>query len=713
MGFSGDLGDIGLNDVFHNIGSNRLTGTLRIFNDRRRLLVHFREGKIAMAAAAAGRGDEVPSGATSRAAVRGDKPRRRERRTVRALLKTGGPEADAFRERVRQALGEELYEAFAWTGCQFDFSEGEAPGDVFPVAQEEAAVGLDVDPVLMEAARRTDEWGRIHRQIRSMDEVFVRVSGVDPGDAPEEELAAEVLAQIDGETDLKTIAAERPEGRFAVCKAVADLLRDRWIRPLTVGERTKLALRVEQSGDVERAIRLLTGALEHERNEPSLHENLGELLVKTGRVEEAASALCLAGAAYCALDRDGEALAAYRRAVEIAPSDPGARERLLNLLMEHQDVDTAVTSGLELARLYEELGLLDRARSTYSRLTGLEPDNPDLLVELARCERNLGNGREAVKILRLVAGTALKKGDLDRAKSMLSQILKIQPDHPEARRLLAQAESGALTVKRARRKRVRQLAAWGLGAGVVLYVLSYEVMARTRLHGVQRQAMALIAQGRFLEAIEGYDTLRHSYPLSLARLESGMLIEELARGQITEVERQNVVEDPATALEKLERILTLAVAPDVYERARKQITRLRVQQKVLTCVADLESEVAGRRDRAILALQDLDDRLAIDVLVRLLKHRNPEVRVLVLRPLFTMRAHGAIPAIIELLKDDDTRVRSQALNTLLNLTQHATPEIGYSYWIDWWRNVGQARFRGPDPAAADGAPDPIDPSPAR
>jgi len=692
LGFSGDLGNIGLNDVFHNVATNRLSGTLHLSTDRRHLYVYLNEGKVSMAIssreAAVGGAPTEDSTHAAKAAGKTAK-KKRSRRSVKSLLNAEGPEAEAFKASIREAVSEELYEAFAWSEGHFEFEEGEPLKRFFPVEQEEADFRLDVEPILMEAARRTDEWGRIHRQVRSLEEIYVQMDGADWEEAPGDPVAVEVLARMDGATELSAIIDELPHGRFAVCKAAADLLRGRWVRPVELEERLKLARAVEEAGDPDRAVRLLTGALEHERNDPEVHEQLAEILVRLGRKQDAAQEFNLAASAHQTLDKEKDALSSLLRAVEITPGDPGVRERLLNLLIERRDQDAAIAQGLELAEIYEGMGLTAKAEAVYGRLNNLAPENSDILVRLARCERNLGNNREAVKLLRQVASDALLENDAPRAKSLLKEILKIQPGNREAKRLLTEVESGEHAKRRERRKRRRKLVAWCVGTGVLIYALSYEIMARARLHAIQRENMTLIAEGRFIEAIAAYNTLRDSYPLSLARIESGMLIEELARGQITDLEHQRVVKNAADALDKLEQILTLAVAPDVYERARRQMTRLRAQQRVEHCIESLKRP-SGRK-RAMQTLETLKDQNALDILEKLLGHEDPEVRILVLRPLINMKAQRAIPAVIELLRDEDTRVRARAFDTLLILTAHATPEKGYKYWLDWWRNEGQAK----------------------
>ncbi len=689
MGFSGDLGDIGLNDVFQNIASNQLTGTLLISNDRCNLYIYFRSGKLSMASSVSNNDAQNVSAFSSREAQAKLK-KNRSRKAIRALLKGQDEESVAFRAAVRESICEEVYEAFSWTDTWFNFEEGEPPDSFFPLEQLEAGIAMDTGPILMEAARRSDEWNRIHRQIRSLDEVFAPVSGL-INVSPEDEVEARVLEHVDGRSDIHTIIARMSQSRFSVCKAISSLLRDRWIRPLNVQELGHLAVSLDQEGDRIRAMQILNSALEQERNDPTIHEHIGELQAKSGRMEDAARAFNLASSAYASMNRDREALSALKMAVSAAPGDVGMRERLLAMFLERQEADEALEQGYELAAVYWEMGLLDKARSTYLRLGTLAPDDPFLLGELARCERDLGNIRDALRLFKTAAVNAIKYGEANWGKRCLGEILAIQPDQEDAKKLLAQMEKGVTTVRKERLSNTRQLIFWGLGAMVLAYVIGYEAMARSRLHEIKTHNSSCIAEGRFIEAIDSYDTLRDSYPLSLARMEVGYLIEELARSLISAIENNPKVKDHASAIDSLEKVLALAVAPDVYKRARKQINRLSIEKKVLEDVSALS--VPGLHDRAKAAIESLNDPNALSILERLLNHKNPEVRHLALRPLTVMKSFRTIPQIIELLKDKDSRVRTQALNTLLILTQHTTRIPRYQYWIDWWRAHGQRKFK--------------------
>ena len=75
----------------------------------------------------------------------------------------------------------------------------------------------------------------------------------------------------------------------------------------------------------------------------------------------------------------------------------------------------------------------------------------------------------------------------------------------------------------------------------------------------------------------------------------------------------------------LQRILSLAIAPDVYERARAQITRVRIQEKLQERFAHLKTE--DKRQAAIKWIKAFDDRFAEGFLQDQLRSEDPETRL--------------------------------------------------------------------------------------
>lgn len=132
------------------------------------------------------------------------------------LLEMGSVDRSELDRQLRFQIEESIYDVLGWDEGYFRFEEtDETP---------QGPVRVRVDSLLMEGARRIDEWTRLEARIPSAD----CVPELAPGDdrrtlldlRPEE---WEVLAEVDGERDLRLIASDLGRSAFDVAKVVYGL----------------------------------------------------------------------------------------------------------------------------------------------------------------------------------------------------------------------------------------------------------------------------------------------------------------------------------------------------------------------------------------------------------------------------------------------------------------------------------------------------------
>lgn len=126
-----------------------------------------------------------------------------------------------FERRVRRLVEAVVFELMAWREGSFSFEEGTL-GDVAPATR----VSIPTESLIMEGARRIDEWSRIADKIPHMGVVPV-LAEVDESHESQLDLLPhewEVLSLIDGERDLGAIAQQHAGGEFQIAKIVYGLL---------------------------------------------------------------------------------------------------------------------------------------------------------------------------------------------------------------------------------------------------------------------------------------------------------------------------------------------------------------------------------------------------------------------------------------------------------------------------------------------------------
>jgi hypothetical protein len=142
------------------------------------------------------------------------------RRLGEILVETGALSQRELERQVRLQIEAVVFEVISWREGYFSFTEG-------PLVdlRTEAEIRIPTEAVLMEGARRIDEWSRIERHVPHL--------GVVPGLAPQGDAVQgaldllpaewEVLAQIDGHRDLRELAGSLGRSEFEVAKTVFGL----------------------------------------------------------------------------------------------------------------------------------------------------------------------------------------------------------------------------------------------------------------------------------------------------------------------------------------------------------------------------------------------------------------------------------------------------------------------------------------------------------
>ena len=130
-------------------------------------------------------------------------PAANQRLIGQQLVKLGYLAEPDLKSCLTRQSSELIYEILRWRHGRFRFAAGlELPPSVI-----DAALGLDVEAVLMEGYRRVDEWHLIERAIDNFDVVFLRnedsVAQMGRGRLTREELA--VLELVNGKNTVKDI----------------------------------------------------------------------------------------------------------------------------------------------------------------------------------------------------------------------------------------------------------------------------------------------------------------------------------------------------------------------------------------------------------------------------------------------------------------------------------------------------------------------------
>ncbi|MBI4912360.1 MAG: DUF4388 domain-containing protein [Acidobacteria bacterium] len=122
-----------------------------------------------------------------------------------------------IRRIVQLKVEEAIFDTFLWEMGSFEFHDGAPP------AQKTMLLSLDVTGIVLEGARRMDEWKRIRRSILGNDAVVSAISEAIAEHLPLAPEDADILSRLDGHKTVDQLIIEMRAPEFKVNKLIFDL----------------------------------------------------------------------------------------------------------------------------------------------------------------------------------------------------------------------------------------------------------------------------------------------------------------------------------------------------------------------------------------------------------------------------------------------------------------------------------------------------------
>ncbi len=305
MAIKGSLSEASLADVVQLLSLGMKSGCLSVADQSRLGQIFFDRGRITFARIVNRRdrlGDLlVRDGLINTATletVLEDQARRPERRIGELLTEGGHISVDDLDRYVRLQIEEAVFHLFTWSRGSFFFEPGERP------SPGEMTVSINPESLLLEAARRVDEWSLVEKKIPSLDLIFTidreRLDGVAVELTPEQETLVPLL---DGTRTVDEIVDLTGFTEFDVGKALFGLIQAGFARNTghrtgpdksqanELEERRNLAVAFFRAGMMEDAARELHQLLELDSKDVVARFHLALILIRERRFGEAVTAL--------------------------------------------------------------------------------------------------------------------------------------------------------------------------------------------------------------------------------------------------------------------------------------------------------------------------------------------------------------------------------------------------------------------------------------
>ncbi len=656
MSFQGNLQSLGLFDVFQNVHQNRKTGTLVVRSERSERFVHFDDGLVHLVSYGRGRGLPIRDYLLKRGYVaktdleKALRARGRSRAALRSFLaKLGILSEEDFSAAMQERVEDFLYELLGVREAQFEFEEGKPPSGIFDLEQKSLGLRLDPAPIVMEAARRDDEWGRIRKVVQSDRDLFVRLGEEAPEDDPDMQMVWSVL---DGQTELREFGQELPLNDFEVQSIVAELVEAGLARAVHPADIPSLARQAIETDDYERARVLLEHAVEIERGDHELRRMLAETYEQQNRLKDAAAAWAVLGYQESMDGDDAEALNAYQRAVALDPVDVGLRERCFEILGRVGTTGEVLESAIDVSQGFFELGLFDRAVETLE-LAMQRPDlakRPGLLGRIARIEKDSGQPQRGFERMLSEALQAEESGERELAEAFYLEAQRVFPEKGELRQRLADLRSHKRERQRRARRRRMFLAAAVLLCSLLSLALVEELRFSLELGAVLRSSASAVLEGRGTEAIQAAWRVRDAHPFSPTRASVDQLVLGLVDAEILRLERERSSGRLLSAKHGYQRLQNVVADRIEVPGLGARALRVQRQKRVFDALQPwfLGHEELGR-DPATLIFERADADQVLSLYARLCGRGRELVRV----RLTELKVAGVLPLIVDRYLDGD------------------------------------------------------------
>ena len=451
MAIRGSLREASLPDVLQLLAMGQKSGCLSVTHRHSFGNVYFDRGRISFASIVNRRdrlGDLlVKNGLIARAeldaaiALQEQSP---ERKLGEILIAERLLAREELHQYIKHQIEEAVYFLFTWAQGTFSFE-----ADVRPDAQD-ILVSINPESLLLEGARRVDEWSLIEKKIPSFDLIFAidraHLEESKVALAPAQEL---LVPLIDGQRDVAGLIDESGLGEFEVGKALYGLITAGFVHRVgrtrapeqvsnetRISEHRNLGVAFYKTGMLDEAVREFRRVTELQPGDEHGEFFLGLLALRQGRLEEAVRTLreatarpVVRGATYlnlaAALERSGrleDARLSLTRAEQLLPNDPTVRLSSAVLALRRGDVPAADAMLREAAVLWGTrarpaawfhyaglvaaiLGELDRAIAVLTEGMIVHPHSAVLVNNLATVLERRGRYADAAN--------AVERGQLE------------------------------------------------------------------------------------------------------------------------------------------------------------------------------------------------------------------------------------------------------------------------------------------------------------
>ena len=201
----------------------------------------------------------------------------------------------------------------------------------------------------------------------------------------------------------------------------------------------KAAEKFLSQGNITAAIKEYRQIVEHDEDDFTALNMLGDLSARAGKKDEAISCFARIADHYREQEFTLKAIAMYKKIDRLNPRDPAIAEKLANLYSNQGLVVDARAQYLVVADAYSRAGDPQRALEVLHKIADLDPHNTEVRLKLAEGYLKEGLRSEAVEAFTEAGSRLFDNGKFEKSIESYSRALELGPHHRAALKGLVSA----------------------------------------------------------------------------------------------------------------------------------------------------------------------------------------------------------------------------------------------------------------------------------
>lgn len=455
MKFHGKLNAIPLKSAFQKISKDLLTGILKVDTKELGVIkIFFEEGEVAnfysknfseinwsKVLLAKGEISKKDYGTIETQDIK----------DLTGLITSQIIKEDKAAQLLRQTVEEEIFAAFLVVDGEFSFETFDEMPSIFTNISLFKKIKFNTTLLIKEALRRSE--GQASNPNINNNEIYDKVAGKEKTIAaklsPDEK---QIYDLIDGAKTVFDILRDPNVKKQSMAPALVKLQELNAIKKSDTKDLLEKAHQLNYTLEYESAAKIYQRLVEEEKSVISHRELLSDTYLKLKKPEKAIVELEIIAKHYSQQKKYNKANEALKKILELDSSKFVIHELIANNYVEMEQIEEAKAEYKSVFDLYINDGLLDKANSVYLKIIKLEPDNLEVMSQMARAYSTAGDRLKAVAIWDKMQEIYINSNLYDEAIEILNKIVRADSANSVAKETLE-----SLVKQRDRKKRNRNI----------------------------------------------------------------------------------------------------------------------------------------------------------------------------------------------------------------------------------------------------------------